>query len=153
MGTSFLAFGTLSLIDDKHLFITGMFIARFVQGLSSCMIQTTMYSICTNLFENDKEAIIGYIEAFTGIGTILGPLLGTVLYSIGGYEFIFYSFGSIFAIMSIFVMCLFDAKVDMQINNVEIEIKEEPTILKAAGFIEDDSFFNAESYRDSPALS
>ena len=77
-----------------------------------------MYSICTNFFENDKEAVIGYIEAFTGIGTIIGPLLGMVLYSIGGYEFIFYSFGSIFSIMSIFVMYIFDAKVDMQLSNV-----------------------------------
>jgi len=44
--------------------------------------------------------MMGYIEAVTGIGLILGPLIGSALYSIGGYNFIFYSFGLMFIIGS-----------------------------------------------------
>jgi hypothetical protein len=29
--------------------------------------------------------MVGYIEAVTGVGLILGPLIGSGLYSIGGY--------------------------------------------------------------------
>ena len=71
-----------------------------------------MYSISTNFFPDNKEAMVGYIEAVTGIGLILGPLLGSLLYAIGGYRFIFFSFGSIFIIGSASVPLLFDKKVD-----------------------------------------
>ena len=59
-----------------------------------------MYSVSTNFFPNNKDAMMGYIEAVTGIGLILGPLFGSVLYSIGGYNFIFYSFGFMFILGS-----------------------------------------------------
>ena len=56
--------------------------------------------------------MVGYIEAVTGVGLILGPLLGSGLYSIGGYIFIFYSFGSIFLLFSFFVRAIFGEEVD-----------------------------------------
>ena len=59
-----------------------------------------MYSIATNFFSEDKEAVIGYLESFMGLGCFLGPLLGSLLYTIGGYQFIFYSFGGFFLIGS-----------------------------------------------------
>jgi MFS family permease len=71
-----------------------------------------MYSICTNFFPNDKDAMVGYIEAVTGVGLILGPLIGSGLYSLGGYVFIFYSFGSIFIFASFFVKSIFGEETD-----------------------------------------
>ena len=94
------------------MFITLALLNRFLQGFSSSLIQTTMYSICTNFFPDDKDAMVGYIEAVTGVGLILGPLLGSGLYSIGGYIFIFYSFGSIFLLFSFFVRAIFGEEVD-----------------------------------------
>ena len=55
-----------------------------------------MYSISTNFYPENKETMIGYIEAVTGIGFILGPLLGSLLFYIGGYRFIFFSVGILF---------------------------------------------------------
>jgi len=71
-----------------------------------------MYSISTNFYPDNKETMIGYIEAVTGIGFILGPLLGSLLYYIGGYRFIFFSVGSLFIIMSQFVKCIFGSNID-----------------------------------------
>jgi MFS family permease len=59
-----------------------------------------MYSISTNFYPDNKETMIGYIEAVTGIGFILGPLLGSLLFYIGGYRFIFFSVGTLFILMS-----------------------------------------------------
>ncbi len=36
------------------------------------------------------------MEITTGLGMMLGPLIGTILYMAGGYSFPFYIFGSIF---------------------------------------------------------
>ena len=59
-----------------------------------------MYSISANFYPDNKDAMIGYIEAVTGIGLILGPIIGSLLYALGGYKFIFYSFGLLFIISS-----------------------------------------------------
>lgn len=71
-----------------------------------------MYSICTNFFPDDKDAMVGYIEAVTGVGLIMGPLVGSGLYALGGYNFIFFSFGGLFIFMSFFIRCIFGSDVD-----------------------------------------
>ena len=44
-----------------------------------------MYSISTNFYPDNKESMVGFIEAVTGVGLIMGPLIGSFLYAIGGY--------------------------------------------------------------------
>ena len=92
------------------------------------MIQTTTYSVSMNFFPDHKESMIGYIEAVTGIGLIMGPLLGSVLYSLGGYDFIFYSFGGFFLLISFFVKLLFSAEIDgdAQTNSVDDDFLKVP---------------------------
>lgn len=76
-----------------------------------------MYSISTNFFPDHKDAMVGYIEAVTGVGLILGPLIGSGLYSIGGYKFIFFSFGSLFIVFSSFVKAIFDDSIDKKFGS------------------------------------
>lgn len=71
-----------------------------------------MYSVSTNFFPDHKEAMVGYIEAATGIGLILGPLIGSGLYSIGGYHFIYNFFGSSFVVFSFFIKVIFNEEID-----------------------------------------
>ena len=84
-----------------------------------------MYSICTNFFPDDKDAMVGYIEAVTGVGLILGPLIGTGLMKLGGYDFIFFSFGGLFIFLSLWIYCIFPAKVDGDPPAVNPEDEEE----------------------------
>ena len=71
-----------------------------------------MYSIATNFYPDNKDAMVGYMEAVTGVGLILGPLIGSGLYAFGGYRFIFFSFGGIFLFFSLFIRCIFGENVD-----------------------------------------
>ena len=112
MGTSFIAFGMLTEIENKSVFITLVLLNRFLQGFSSSMVQTTMYSISTNFFPNHKDAMIGYIEAVTGVGLIIGPLVGSALYSIGGYRFAFCVYGAIFFFCSTLIKSVFSDAID-----------------------------------------
>lgn len=77
-----------------------------------------MYSLGTNFFPEDKDAMVGYMEAVTGIGLILGPILGSALYSLGGYVFIFYSFGTLFIGCSTLIRGVFPSYVDNLRNDM-----------------------------------
>jgi len=112
MGTSFVVFGLISELNHKQLFITLSLLNRFLQGLSSSLIQTSLYSICTNFFPDNKDAMVGYIEAVTGVGLILGPILGSGLFALGGYKFIFFGFGGTFIFLSLFIKLAFGSFVD-----------------------------------------
>ena len=108
-----------------------------------------MYSISTNFYPENKETMIGYIEAVTGIGFILGPLLGSFLFYIGGYRFIFFSVGTLFIFMSQFVKCIFTPNIDSkkEQNNVrnsheELNIYNSKIVLNEI----DDSYQKVELY-------
>jgi hypothetical protein len=58
---------------------------------------------------------LGFIVAFTGIGLISGPLVGSLLYFIGGYRFLFFSIGTIFIGFSFYVKAMFLAIIDSHI--------------------------------------
>lgn len=64
--------------------------------------------------------MVGYIEAVTGVGLILGPLFGSFLYALGGYVFIFYSFGSFFMFASFFIKMIFGSNID-RVSGSEFE--------------------------------
>ena len=76
-----------------------------------------MYSISTNFYPDNKDAMVGYIEAVTGVGLILGPLFGSFLYALGGYVFIFYSFGTLFMVSSLFIKMIFGSNIDKVSGN------------------------------------
>jgi MFS family permease len=70
--------------DDSVYFYVSMTF-RFFQGLGNAMIQTACYAIITFSFSDNREKYLGYAEAFTGIGLMLGPVIGGVFYSFFGY--------------------------------------------------------------------
>lgn len=112
MGTSFIIFGQLDQCESKETFLALALLNRFLQGFASSQIQTTMYSISTNFFPDHRAAMVGYIEAATGIGMIFGPPIGAGLYSIGGYHLIYNGFGATFILLSFGVKVVFGADVD-----------------------------------------
>ena len=61
--------------------------------MSSALVQTTCYFIATNDYPECKEILIGYIEAVMGIGLILGPIIGSILYAYFGFVWTFYIYG------------------------------------------------------------
>jgi MFS family permease len=56
--------------------------------------------------------MFGMYEAQLGVGQIAGPLIGGIIYSLGGYNFLFYFFGVIFFILSVSIKLFFGEEVD-----------------------------------------
>jgi MFS family permease len=76
------------------------------------------------MYTDKRDMMIGYIEAATGIGLIMGPVIGSSLYQFGGYSFTFYTFGVIFICFSFTIRILFNAEID-SINERVTGLEEE----------------------------
>lgn len=59
------------------------------------MVQTACYAIITYVYSDNREKFLGYAEAVTGIGLMLGPVMGGPLYDNLGYFTSFAVFGGI----------------------------------------------------------
>mmetsp|Transcript_19222 Transcript_19222/g.17041 ORF Transcript_19222/g.17041 Transcript_19222/m.17041 type:complete len:101 (+) Transcript_19222:200-502(+) len=78
MGTSMIGFAFSHYIEDKNTFIACTLVIRFLQGIASSSIQTSIYSIITIVYPDKMERVIGYIEATMGVALVAGPLFGSV---------------------------------------------------------------------------
>lgn len=58
------------------------------------MVQTACYAIITFVYADNREKYLGYAEAVTGIGLMLGPVIGGPLYEFLGYFGSFSVFGA-----------------------------------------------------------
>mmetsp|Transcript_44521 Transcript_44521/g.32625 ORF Transcript_44521/g.32625 Transcript_44521/m.32625 type:complete len:97 (+) Transcript_44521:329-619(+) len=96
--------------------------------MSSSSIQTTCYSIFVNFYPEDREALIGYIEAVTGLGAICGPMIGSLLFTVGGFSFAYFSFGMTFLFFSVVVKKILSSKVDA-VRSMMSEREEHRTML------------------------
>lgn len=61
------------------------FLWKFLGGLGSGINSTSSMAIVATHYKEEREKAIGLIEASSGIGLLLGPFFGALLYEIGGY--------------------------------------------------------------------
>ena len=101
------AMGYISVIDDSGAkFFWFTCLIRFFQGYGDSLVMTTNFSVISSNFSDDREMYIGYLEASEGMGLMMGPALGSVVYGAFGYEWAFYSF-SIMIVMTFVVQMIF----------------------------------------------
>jgi MFS family permease len=60
------------------------------------MNNTAVMAMLSGLKNEDREKSIGYLEVSNGIGILCGPLIGALLYNIGGYHFPFAVFALLY---------------------------------------------------------
>jgi len=79
------------------LFLT----CRALLGMSTAMIQSTSLSIISSLFPHDVIKIMGQLEVAAGFGLTAGPLIGSCLYSLWGFNTPFMTFGILFVLLGL----------------------------------------------------
>ena len=62
---------------------------------------------------------MGRLAIACSVGYTGAPILGSVLYSEGGFNLPFYTFGAIFFIMTLFSFTLLDDTIDGKVNKKE----------------------------------
>ena len=93
-GTGYILFGVNGYINHKPTYIALAITARFIQGFGGSVVSATMYSIVLNFYLVNKTRALTMIESAMCVGVLLGPALGRVLFMIGGFQFMIFSFGT-----------------------------------------------------------
>ncbi|XP_026726219.1 MFS-type transporter SLC18B1-like [Trichoplusia ni] len=88
-------FGTLALIEDTATFTTLCFVVRGLEALGASAYSTASYVFVVNAFPDSIGSVLGILETFIGLGMSVGPAIGGLLYSIGGFGLPFYTLGVI----------------------------------------------------------
>jgi MFS family permease len=88
-----LGLGSLKLVDDQKSFIYYSFLWKTLCGFGSGINSTSSMAIVAAHYRKDREKAIGMMEASSGIGLLLGPFFGAILYDIGGYMLPFVATG------------------------------------------------------------
>jgi MFS family permease len=79
---------------DSGYFMFWSFVFQLVGGLGSGMNSTaTLALVVQHSSEHEREMNIGMIEMATGVGFLVGPMWGSLMYSIGGFSLPFGSMG------------------------------------------------------------
>lgn len=66
------------------------------------------------MYAENQAAVIGLMEMCSGIGLTIAPLLGTLLYDVGGFKFPFLVFGVLFFLLAVLVRFVIPYNVDVK---------------------------------------
>ena len=94
-GSMAIAFGLLNHIQDGQTFIGFSFAVRIVEAVGNAAFLTSSFSMVADLFPKTVATVFSLLEMFLGVGIILGPAVGSILYEAGGYTLPFAIFGSL----------------------------------------------------------
>lgn len=72
--------GSLKFVDDPTTFVLFSFIWKFLCGLGSGLNSTASFAIIASHYREEREKMIGYMESSSGIGLLLGPFMGAILF-------------------------------------------------------------------------
>ncbi|XP_071853817.1 MFS-type transporter SLC18B1-like [Apostichopus japonicus] len=100
-------FGVLDKIEDRQTFLIYCLVIRSVEACGSAASMTASMTITANTFPNNVAQMMGILESFSGLGLMIGPPIGSLFYSIGGYSLPFYVLGGMSAatiVINIFLL-------------------------------------------------
>ncbi|XP_074027066.1 MFS-type transporter SLC18B1 isoform X2 [Leptinotarsa decemlineata] len=85
-GVCNILFGFLEYIQNSMLFTILCLIIRGCEALGASAFSTASYVFVVNTFPDSIGSVIGILETFVGLGMSAGPVLGGMLYSLGGFS-------------------------------------------------------------------
>lgn len=99
-------FGMLAYIEDFPTFTTYCFVVRGMEALGASAYATASYVFVVDIFPDNIGSVLGILETFVGLGMSIGPALGGILYSVGGFGLPFYTLGILMVIIVPINFCL-----------------------------------------------
>lgn len=94
-GLATIIFGCVEGIEDVNTFILVCVIIRFIEGAGFSAFFTSALTIVVETFPLDPGYYVGLTESIVTLGMIMGPPIGSYLYSLGGFSLPLVFFGSV----------------------------------------------------------
>ncbi|XP_071804031.1 MFS-type transporter SLC18B1-like [Asterias amurensis] len=88
-------YGLLDEMPTKETFVAFAFILRAFEGIGAAASLTASTAIVAHAFPDNVGTATSIIEMMSGIGFMIGPALGGLLYSAGGFKLPFLLLGGI----------------------------------------------------------
>mmetsp|Transcript_23832 Transcript_23832/g.77498 ORF Transcript_23832/g.77498 Transcript_23832/m.77498 type:complete len:465 (+) Transcript_23832:94-1488(+) len=98
VGLAILGVGTMLLallqsFPSGAPFLVAATSLRVLQGFGSAATETASYALIARLFPEDVSFVLGLSETVMGVGFMLGPPLGSMLFELGGFPAPFVGLG------------------------------------------------------------
>ncbi|BES95382.1 solute carrier family 18, subfamily B, member 1 [Nesidiocoris tenuis] len=120
---SAICFGLLDYVEDHVTFITLSFALRMTESLGATAALVSAFSITAAVFPKSVATTFATLEAFYGLGYIVGPTVGGLLFSLGGYVLPFAVMGTTMMVGTIFVFIILPPinKLDNDLGHVKVK--------------------------------
>ncbi|CAK57001.1 unnamed protein product (macronuclear) [Paramecium tetraurelia] len=94
-------FPLLTLTNDRTMFITISLLGRFISGFGASAFLTPLYAAIPQKYPESVDQKMAIAEFFSSFGYLCGPVIGSLLYTLGGFSFPFILFASCSVIIAI----------------------------------------------------
>lgn len=110
----------------RNMFITVSIVLRLIAGVGSALMHVSVYAMAAIKWPEDVQQKIGILEAASGAGIFVGPVLGSALYDASGiYCIPFFVFAGMLLITAPMVMINLDKTLDTDREIKETEMGED----------------------------
>ena len=99
-------FGLINKIEAESFVIVVACLLRFGQGSAYGAVNTVVFSFAAQAYPDEVEKLISILEGATGIGFILGPVLGSYIYNAIGFSLTYFFVGLSLIIIALLTYCL-----------------------------------------------
>ena len=98
-----IALGIFADVPEKYPshFVLVNGIARFAQGYGDSLSMASCMSLISHNFQDSQEKYIGLVGSALGVGLMIGPPLGSCIYSGYNYPMVFYFFSTLIFVILI----------------------------------------------------
>ncbi|OXA36640.1 Multi-drug resistance efflux pump PmrA [Folsomia candida] len=120
-GASLFVLGYVDKLNNLQIFLGASIILRIIEGAAASAVFTTVFILVSEYFPGSFGIFfLGVLESLVPAGFVLGPLIGTNLYSLGGFSTPFVVVGSLFilfAAVATFLLQIKDNAADPENTN------------------------------------
>ena len=104
LGVSFMCLGLIVYLRDSTTILIVTCVLRTIQGIAGTTQTTTgMAMLAKHASPDTKDKWLGYYTSLWGVGSMTGPILGSALYSMLGFEKMLYVYGGLELLFALFL--------------------------------------------------
>lgn len=95
-------FGLIDFINGPTAYACSAFFCRFLEGFGNGLLNSSSSKLLMIVFPEEKLARMnGILQSFTGLGMLMGPILGSLLFILGGFQLPFYIVGVLLLLLAL----------------------------------------------------
>jgi MFS family permease len=107
-----MGFGFLYWVPDDTVFISLAITLRFIGGIGQGFIAVSSYAMAAVRYKENLQEKVGLLEAGNGVGFLVGPVVGGIIYEYTHFAVPFIVFGIAIIILTIFLRNQLDEDLD-----------------------------------------